>query len=199
MPVRRIPTASPSAYAFSPLSVRLSWSRLRSHLDVYERYLPGRLIELRTGDQIVEDRLRVVELALPERHLRVGQLQLAAEPLPVLRARDLEAAAGLRYRETLRPRAVERLVGVLHERANLARGDVDRLLPLRHDLAERSPPLIDASILPEAGEDRDAHAETDDARIRALAVAHGEEARRAIVLCADDVVAEEGYVGQVTH
>src|SRR5690606_10805948 len=59
------------------------------------------LVQHGASDEIVVNRFRVVEFALPERELRVGQLELAPEPFPVLRRGDLVAAPGLLDREAL--------------------------------------------------------------------------------------------------
>src|SRR5690606_13629128 len=116
-----------------------------------------RLVQSRARRQVVVYRLRVVELALPERDLRVRQLERTAHPLAVLHARDLVAALRLLKRQLLRGTTItgllhlreQRLHFVLHLIAQQALPD-SRLLQGRLLLLQPGRPL-------ESAEQRQAH------------------------------------------
>src|SRR5690606_31457270 len=121
-----------------------------------------RLVQSRARRQVGVYRLRVVELALPERDLRVRQLERTAHPLAVLHARDLVAALRLLKRQlrrgtTLpgpRPLRERRPDCVLHPLAQQAPPDSRLpqgrrlLLPPGRPLAsaERRPAQLDADL-----------------------------------------------------
>src|SRR5690606_8239756 len=120
-----------------------------------------RLVQSRARRQVVVYRLRVVELALPERDLRVRQLERTAHPLAVLHARDLVAALRLLKRQLLRGTTItgllhlreQRLHFVLHLIAQQALPD-SRLLQGRLLLLQPGRPL-------ESAEQRQAHLDAD--------------------------------------
>src|SRR5690606_23442597 len=150
-----------------------------------------RLVQSRARRQVVVYRLRAVELALPERDLRVRQLERTAHPLAVLPARDPVAAPPLLKRQLLRGTTItgllhlreQRLHFVLHLIAQQALPD-SRLLQGRLLLLQPGRPL-------ESAEQRQAHLDADLPAVRAELVAPPEEPGVAVVLCVDRVAAEQ--------